>query len=85
MVNVLSTRNEKTIVKPTVTLINRGYYAYVTSAIVKGKKWLRLRTGFYENRQKALADSTKLMEQLHLEGAWVTKVDKDEFEKVVGY
>ncbi|MFC1884587.1 SPOR domain-containing protein [Thermodesulfobacteriota bacterium] len=85
VVNVLSTRNEKTIVQPTVTLINRGFNAYVTSAVVKDKKWLRLRTGFYKDRQNALADSKKIMEQLHLDGAWVTKVEKDEFEKVVGY
>jgi hypothetical protein len=85
VVNAISTRNSNTIVLPAVSLIKRGYNVYITSAEVKGKNWLRLRAGFFENRAKAINASKKIMKELNIDDAWVAKIEKDEFRKVVGY
>ena len=85
VVNAISTRNSGTIVLPAISLIKSGYDVYIVSAEIKGKNWLRLRSGFYENREKAIAASKKIMNLLNINDAWIAKAEKEEFNKVAGY
>lgn len=85
VVNAISTRNPETVVLPTVTLIKKGYKVYLVSAEVKGKNWLRLRAGFFENRKKASDASRKIMKELNINDAWVAKLEGEEFQKFAGY
>ena len=85
VVNAISTRNPGTVVLPTVSLIKKGYNVYLVSAEVKGKNWLRLRAGFFENRKKASDASREIMKQLNINDAWVAKLERGEFQKYAGY
>ena len=85
LVNILSATTNKKIVPAAVKLIKEGYPVYIVSAKVKGKDWMRLRVGFYKNREEANTHGKKIMEIINLTDSWSTKADEKEFEEFGGY
>ena len=86
VVNVQSALETEHVVPTAVRLMNRGYHVYLTRATIKGKKWIRLRVGFYndeaeanELREKIVSDMDKTSD------SWVTKIPKSELEEFGGY
>ena len=85
VVNVLSARTSKRIVPAAVTLIREGHPMYVTRAVVKGKEWIRLRAGFFENKDEAQALGKKIQKMLKLEDPWPTKAEERELAEFRGF
>ncbi len=84
VVNVLSATTKEEIVPVTIRLIKDGYPAYITYFKVKGKDWMRLRVGFFENKTEADMERKKIMTLLNLDNSWVSKVGR-ELEEFGGY
>jgi len=85
VVNVISSRNTKKIVPAALKLMKNGYRVYISSAVVKGQKWMRLRVGFFDERPKASAEGKKIIALLEADGAWVAKLGKQEMKEFGGY
>lgn len=84
VVNVLSATTNEKIIPVAIRLIKNGYPVYITRATVKGKDWMRLRVGFFENKTDANIEEKKIMALLKLGNSWVTKIAK-ELEEFGGY
>jgi len=84
VVNVLSATTNEKIIPIAIRLIKNGYPVYITRATVKGKDWMRLRVGFFENKTDANIEGKKIMALLKLGNSWVTKIGK-ELEEFGGY
>ena len=92
VVNVISEKTSKKIVPPAITLIKKGYHAYIVKATVRGEEWIRLRVGFFKNRSKAASEEKKIMEilknekgWLNNEKTWAVKIGKGELKEFGGY
>ena len=85
VVNVLSAKTDKEIVPSVLKLIKIGYPAYISRVKIKGEDWMRLRVGFYNDRDEAKKEGNKIMNQLKLPDIWTTKVDKAEFDEFGKY
>ena len=85
VVNVISAINKGDVVPPAIRLIKNGYPAYLTKVKVKGKEWMRLRVGFFNNKTEADAEGQKIMAILNFTDSWTTKIGEKEFEKFGGY
>ena len=84
-VNVLSAETSEKIVPPAITLIKYGYNAYFCMAMVKGKKWLRLRAGFFKGYSEAVAAGEYITTILDGTQVWIARVDKNELKQFGGY
>ncbi len=85
VVNALSFQDPNKLVMPAVKLMTMGYHVYITSARVKGKDWMRLRVGFFQNRSEAVAARDKVCPVVDAEDVWITKAKESEFEEYAGY
>jgi SPOR domain len=85
IINVLSAREEEVIVPYAIKLIRNGYPAYITTADINGKEWMRLRVGFYGQKEVADREGEKLMEILGFTDIWTTKVGDIERGEFGGY
>jgi hypothetical protein len=85
VVNVLSSRTSKKIVPAALKLMKNGYRVYISSAVVKGQEWMRLRVGFFGDRPKATAAGKKIMSVLEADDAWVAKLGELELKGFGGY
>ncbi|MGD2125415.1 MAG: SPOR domain-containing protein [Desulfobacteraceae bacterium] len=85
VVNVLSSTKKKEIVPLTVTLIKKGYPAYITRGTVKGKEWMRLRVGFFKKKREADALGKEIQKALNLGDSWTTKAKVEEIEEFGGF
>ena len=85
VVNVLSSPVSEKIVPAAVRLMKSGYRVYITRAVVKGKKWFRLRAGFFNDRKSAEAAAGKIMTLLDARDAWVARIGKTERDAFGGY
>ena len=85
VVNALSTTSNEKIVPTAVSLIKNGYTVYLVRAKVKGKDWMRLRVGFFENKSKANTEAEKIKAILNLGDTWVAKIGKKELEEFGSY
>ena len=77
VVNVLSAHNSDEIVPLAVNLMKNGYHVYVTRADVQGKKWLRLRVGFFRNPSEANSAKDEISSRFYLDDLWITRAKKD--------
>lgn len=77
VVNVLSAHNSDEIVPLAVNLMRNGYHVYVTKADVQGKKWLRLRVGFFRNPSEANSAKDEISSRFYLDDLWITRAKKD--------
>jgi hypothetical protein len=86
-VNVMSTSasTEGEVVSPATILAREGFPAYITSARVKGKDYLRLRIGFFENKGEAADQGERIKKLLGSEEFWVTMVSDGEYEAWAGF
>jgi len=80
IVNILSATDPDRIVPAAVTLMQKGYPVYITSATVKGKDWMRLRLGFFDTRKSATAEGEEVLALLRFTGIWTTKASEDELK-----
>ena len=85
VVNVLSTTATEKLNPPALRLLKGGYPIYITRATVKGRQWMRLRIGFFTEREEAKREGRKIMAMLHLRDSWVTKIGEGEREEFGGY
>jgi hypothetical protein len=85
VVNVLSSQTSKKIVPTALKLMKNGYRVYISSAVVKGKEWMRLRVGFFGNRSEASAAGKKITSLLEADGAWVDRLGEQEIKEFGGY
>ena len=83
-INIASSQTSEKFIRRADKLVRNGYHVYITTAKVKGADWLRLRVGFFDDRQEATAVG-KQIESLMNAPNWVTKIDKPEFERFAGY
>jgi len=85
VVNVMSASEVGEVVPPAVILTREGYPAYLTRAYVKGKAYLRLRVGFFPNKNEAVEQGEKIKKLLGFEAFWATKVDDVEYKEIAGF
>ena len=85
VVNVLSATKYKRIVPATIRLIQQGYPVYLTSAVVEGKEWMRLRIGFFKSRMEAETEGERIMAELDFADSWTTKVGAEELAEYGGF
>jgi hypothetical protein len=85
IVNVLSSPSEGKVAPLAIKLIKNGYSVYITRAEVKGKEWMRLRVGFFPNREEANTEAEKIRALLGLDDSWVTKAAKKELQQFASY
>jgi hypothetical protein len=82
---VLSTQHSERCVQPAIALIKKGFYVYIDRVKVKGKGWMRLRAGFFKDREKADLVAKAIKTILNVKDAWVAKAENEELEKFGGY
>ena len=85
IINIISTTTGKEVVPSAIKLIKGGYSVYITSAMVKGKSYQRLRVGFFKNKAEAAAEGKKIMTLLKTTEFWHTTVTKSEHKAFAGY
>ena len=84
-VNVLSSQNKEGLVPSAIVLMKNGHPVYISEAMVKGQKWMRLRVGFFATRSEAMAIGKELMSILNADETWITEVAQSEVEEFGGY
>jgi len=85
IINAISSPEERSIVPYAIKLIRNGYPAYITRVDIKGKEWMRLRVGFFKQREEAEENGKKLMDLLGVSDIWTTKVGDIERGEFGGY
>jgi hypothetical protein len=85
VVNVLSSTTTERITPNTIYLLKAGYPTYISTANIDGKDWMRLRIGFFKNREEAQDKGKRVMNKLGLKDSWVIKIKEEEFAEYGGY
>lgn len=83
-VNVLSARTQKRLISSAIRLMREGYPVYITSAMVEGREWMRLRVGFFQTRFDASLERMKINDLLRIHNSWLTELGRDEIEEFGG-
>ena len=74
------------VIPTAVRLMKRGYHVYLTRVTVKGKEWIRLRVGFYDDQSEANEVRDKIISYMDkTRDSWVTKIPESELEEYGGY
>jgi hypothetical protein len=81
VITILSLQSPGKLAAPAIKLLQNGYLAYITSAVVKGTHWLRLRVGFYGSKAEAMAAREKILQILGKDDSWVARAGKSELEE----
>ena len=85
VVNVFSSQTSKKIVPAALKLMKKGYHVYITTVMIKGKEWMRLRAGFFKDRPEATAAAKKIKLVFKEDDAWVAKTGEMERDRFGGY
>lgn len=85
VVNVLSSTTQEALIPSAIRLMRDGYLVYLTSAVVRGRKWMRLRVGFFQTKLEADLERKKINSLLNIRNSWVTEVDQEEHAEFGGY
>jgi hypothetical protein len=85
VINVISSPEKEMLVSHVIELIMNGYGAYITRTEIDGKDWMRLRVGFFEQREDAETEGRKIMDILNFSDVWTTKVGDIERGEFGGY
>jgi len=83
--NLISSPYMKEIAPQVVRLIDAGYFVYITSTMIDGKEWYRLRAGFYKTRSEANREGDKIKNHLNIPDIWTAKVGERELHDFGGY
>ena len=84
-VNIFSSQTTQEMVPLAVKLMKKNYPVYIVKAKIKGANWIRLRVGFFKNAAEARVVSKKISSIVDVHDAWITKIEKKEFEEFGGY
>jgi len=83
-VNVLSAETSKKITPCAITLIKNGYNAYICTAVIHDKEWMRLRAGFFKSRKEAAEAGKQIATLLDETKVWVVKISQAEINSYCG-
>ena len=83
--NLISSPYLKEIAPQVTRLIDEGYFVYITSAVVDGKEWYRLRAGFYKTRAEANRAGEEIKNHLNIRDIWTAQIGNEEFHNFAGY
>jgi hypothetical protein len=83
VVNVMSVEGERWIAPAAIALMKKGYCVYLTEARAKGKKWVRVRVGFFKDVSEAEEVRRDIMPLL--KKGWLAKAGNREMEDSGGY
>jgi hypothetical protein len=84
VINILSTGAMEKIEPMAIKLMKNGYNIYIYRTNVKGKKYFRLRVGFFSSRTRADQEGKKMMSLLNLANAWTVKIGEEEKKEFGG-
>jgi len=85
VVNVISAVTLGEIMPAVIGAIKNDYTAYISTARVNDKDWMRVRVGFFMDRAQAEAEGKKIMEILKFKDSWTTRLGKNEFAEFARY
>ncbi len=85
VVNAFSTRDEDNVAPAAVTLIRQGYRVYVSRAQMDGKEWLRVRAGFFPDRETAESEAARIATLIEDDRAWVANLEGAALKEYAGY
>lgn len=85
VVNVLSSPKNEKVVPVAIKLMKEGYPVYLTRVRVKGRDWIRVRTGFFHTQQEAGREGNKIKALMNIKDIWITRADEQELEEFGGY
>ena len=83
--NIISSPYMKEISLQVVKLIDAGYPVYITSTMIDGREWYRIRAGFYRTRSEASREGDRIKADLKIPDIWTVKIGKEEFHDFGGY
>ena len=83
--NLISSPSMKEIVPQIVKLMDEGHFVYISTAMVDGKEWYRLRAGFFKTRSEANIEGDKIRIHLKIPDIWTAKIGDEEFHEFGGY
>lgn len=83
--NLISSPFMKEIAPQVIRLTDAGYFVYITSAMVDGKEWYRLRAGFYNSRSEANKAGDEIKTRSKITDIWTAKIGDEEFHNFGGY
>ncbi len=78
VVNVVSSPTADRIDGAAVRLLKKGYSAYISRATIEGQKWMRLRVGFFQDRDSAVKAGKELQAVLGQEDSWPVRIGPEE-------
>ncbi|MFO7785648.1 MAG: SPOR domain-containing protein [Thermodesulfobacteriota bacterium] len=78
VVNVVSSITADRIDGPAVQLLEKGYPVYISRATVDAQKWMRLRVGFFNDRESAVKEGEKLQGVLQQDDSWPVRIGQEE-------
>ena len=83
VVNVASLQSKRDAELLSKKLLSSGYKSYVSTAIVQGKRWYRVRIGFFDNREAAQKKVKAVSSSYDVaSSAWVSKAPVSELKLV---
>jgi len=85
VINIISATIKGDVIPLAIRLIKDGYKVYITKAKVKGNDWMRLRVGFFKNKNEADAEGQTIRTILNFSDSWTTKIGEIEFAEFGGY
>ena len=83
--NLISSPYMKEIAPQVAKLLDAGYFVYISSTMIDGKEWYRLRAGFFKTRSEANREGDKIKKHLKIPDIWTAKIGNEEFGNFGGY
>jgi cellulose synthase (UDP-forming) len=85
IVQVAAVRTQKEAMVYKEKLMASGFPAYSGSAMVKEEEWIRVRVGFFKNKDEAQKAGEEIRKKCYFKGQyWITRVSQKEMEDLVG-
>jgi cellulose synthase (UDP-forming) len=85
IVQVAAVRTQQDAMAWKEKLMTSGFQAYYVSAKVKEEEWIRVRVGFFKDRDEAWKAGEGIREKGYLKGPfWITRISQKEMEVRVG-
>ena len=85
VINVQSSPKKERIIPNAIKLIKKGYPVYLTHIKVDNKDWIRLRVGFFKEKEEADTEGKKLIKLMNISDIWVTRAGENEIKEFIGY
>ncbi|MBA4397560.1 MAG: hypothetical protein C0394_09305 [Syntrophus sp. (in: bacteria)] len=85
VVNLYSGIQEREVAAIAVRLADEGYNPYISRTTSKNNTFLRLRAGFFPNKDRASAAGRRMIELLGLPEFWAVQAPDQEIQEFSGY